>query len=95
MNFSDSNTTGKRRLYLVRQPYAYSAKHTNDVYLNMGYNYNGNILTNGTSNELWANPQQITSIRRLEGIIVFLIETTKNIKKHFSIAHDKDTTNIL
>lgn len=94
MDFTNKNTTGKKRLYKIRESYLYSAKHSNDQYLNMGYSYSGNILSNGTSNELWANPQQISSIKRLEGIIVFLIENVKNIKKHFSIAHDKDTSNI-
>jgi hypothetical protein len=94
MNFTEENNTGKKRLYQIRQSYTDSAKHTNDVYLNLGYSYNGNILANGTSDEIWANPQQISSIKRLEGILVFLIETSKNIKKHFSIAHDKNMTNI-
>ena len=94
MNFTEQNITGKKRLYKIRQSYADSAKHNNDVYLNLGYSYSGNILANGTSSEIWANPQQISSIKRLEGILVFLIETSKNIKKHFSIAHAKDMTNI-
>jgi len=94
MNFTDENTTGKKRLYKVRPSYTDGAKHGNDVYLNLGYSYSGNVLLNGTSDELWANPQQISSLKRLEGMIVFLIETTKDIKKHFSIAHDKNTTNI-
>jgi hypothetical protein len=94
MNFTDNNTTGKKRLYAVREPYTNNAKHNNDAYLNLGYAYSGKVLLNGTSDEIWANPQQVSSIKRLEGMLVFLIETTKNIKKHFSISHDKDTTNI-
>jgi len=94
MNFTEENNTGKKRLYKVRPSYTDGAKHCNDSYLNLGYSYSGNILLNGTSDELWANPQQISSLKRLEGIIVFLIETTKDIKKHFSIAHSKDTIKI-
>lgn len=94
MIFTEENTTGKKQTYKVRQPYNHTAKHVNDSYSNLGYAYSGNILYNGTSKELWGNPQQITSMRRLEGILVFLLETSKNIKKHFSIAHDKDTNNI-
>lgn len=92
MDLTEKNTTGKSRQYKIRQSYAYQAKHVNDVYLNMGYDYKGNILKNGTSSELWANPQQTSLIKRIEGMIVFLIEQAKNIKKHFSIAHDADTT---
>lgn len=81
-----------RQLSKIRPSYYNQAKHSNDVFLNMGYNYRGNILKNGTSPELWANPQQIGMFSKLEGMLIYLIETTKIIKKWFSIAHDKDTT---
>lgn len=85
---------GKRKVYKVRQSYLYTPSHINDSFLNLGYDYRGNILKNTTSSELWSNPQQNVIIRRLEGIIVFLIESAKNIKKQFSIAHSEDTTMI-
>jgi hypothetical protein len=84
----------KRTLYLIRPSYLNQAKHINDVFLNMGYNYRGNILKNGSSPELWSNPQQIGMFSKIEGMIVFLIESTKIIKKSMSIAHTKETSNI-
>jgi hypothetical protein len=92
MTSGDTNTTGKSRQYKVRQPYHYVPNHINDSFSNLGYDYRGNILKNTTSSELWANPQQNVIIRRLEGILLFLIESAKNIKKQFSIAHSEDTT---
>jgi len=83
-----------RKLYTVRNSYLYNAKHSNDVFLNLGYNYKGNILPKGTSPELWANPLQVSMIATLENILLFLIENTKNVKKWFSIAHSIHTTNI-
>ena len=68
------------------------ARHLNDNFTNLGYDYTGNILRNGTSPELWANPQQITLYGRLEGLITYVLESSKMIKKWFSIAHDKNTT---
>jgi hypothetical protein len=82
----------KRNLWTVRLSYLDQAKHINDVFLNLGYNYKGKILKSGTSPELWANPLQIPMYSTIEGMITFLIENTKTIKKWFSIAHDKNTT---
>ena len=84
----------KRSLYTIRSSYLNQAKHINDVFLNLGYDYKGKILKNGTSPELWANPLQIPMYSCLESLIIFLIENTKTIKKHFSISHDKNTLNI-
>ena len=84
----------KRNLFLVRPSYLAQAKHINDAFLNLGLNYNGKILKSGTSPELWANPLQIPMYSTIEGMITFLIYQTKGIKKHFSIAHDKNTLNI-
>ena len=84
----------KRNLFLVRPSYLNSAKHINDVILNMGYDYKGKILKNGTSSELWANPLQTPMYGTLEGMITFLLENAKTVKKWFSIAHDKNSINI-
>lgn len=85
----------KRRQYnKIRPSYLNEAKHINDYFINMGYKYRGNILRKGTSNELWANPQQVSMLTKLEGMLIYLLESSKQIKKWFSIAHDKNTTRI-
>jgi hypothetical protein len=84
----------KRQLHKIRPSYMNQAKHINDYFLNLGYDYRGNILKNGTSPELWANPQQIGMYGRLEGLLTYVLESAKMIKKWFSIAHDKNTTNL-
>ena len=86
--------SNRRRLYTVRQPYLYNAKHINDVFLNLGLDYRGKLLKKGTSPELYANPLQNSMFVTIEGLLHFLIENTKVIKKWFSIAHDKNTLNI-
>jgi hypothetical protein len=82
----------KRQLFKIRSSYLNQAKHLNDNFLNLGYNYIGNMLKNGTSPEIWANPQQISMYGKLEGLITYILESSKMIKKWFSIAHDKNTT---
>jgi hypothetical protein len=86
-----TTNSNRRKLYTVRPSYYYQAKHFNDVFLNLGYDYRGNLLRKGTSPELWANPLQTPMYNTIEGMLNFLIEHSKNIKKWYSIAHSKDT----
>lgn len=96
MNKYELNVDDQERpqKFKVRPSYMNQAKHINDLFLNLGYDYRGNILKNGTSPELWANPQQTSMYARLEGMITYILENAKMIKKWFSIAHDKNTTRI-
>jgi len=84
------DNTLRKKSYTVRSSYMINAEHCNDKFLNLGYNYRGRILRNGTSPEIWKNPLQIPFYARLESFLVFLIEEVKTIKKTFSIAHNKN-----
>jgi hypothetical protein len=84
----------ERFRYKVREPYYHGAMHHADSFKNLGYDYRGNILRKTTSPEIWANPLQIPMYGYIEGMVTYLIETVKIIKKTFSIAHDKDDTKI-
>ena len=89
------NAIGRSKLrYKVRPSYLESARHLNDSFLNLGYNYQGKILKRMTSPELWANPLQNPLLFQIEAMINFILEQVKFIKKHMSIAHSKDTLNI-
>jgi hypothetical protein len=85
----------RRRLYYkVRPDYYNQAKHLEDNFLNLGYDYRGKIMKKMTSPELWANPLQIPFYSKMEAMVNFLIEQVKYIKKYFSIAHDKESIHI-
>lgn len=84
----------KKYYYKTRLSYYAQAKHFNDVYLNLGYEYSGKILKQMTSPELWANTLQKPLLLKLEILINFLIEQVKYIKKTMSIAHSKETLKI-
>ena len=86
--------SSKSQRFRVRSSYLNSAKHLSDNYLNLGYPYQGKILQKMTSQELWANPRQKPLFAQLEGMIAFILEQVKYIKKHMSIAHDKDSVNV-
>ena len=89
-----SAISSKDFYYKVRPGYYNQAKHLEDQYKNLGYDYTGKILSSMTSPELWANPMQKPFYQKMEGMINFIIEQVKYVKKSFSIAHDKDSINI-
>lgn len=83
-----------RNTHKVRLPYLYPAKHQNDEFKNLGYDYRGKILRKTTSSELWGNPLQTAMMGQIESMITFVLEQAKMVKKWFSIAHSKDDINI-
>lgn len=89
-----TDNSNRRKSYTARASYLNQAKHFNDVYINLGFNYRGQLLLKGTSPELRANPLQSPGYSVIEAMLNFLIEHTKIVKKWFSIAHDKNSLNI-
>jgi len=83
-----------RNTFAVRVPYLYQAKHVNDQFLNLGYDYHGKILRRVTSSELWGNPMQTTMMGQIEVLLTYVIEETKMIKKWFSISIEKNSINL-
>jgi hypothetical protein len=93
--YEEGVDSGNTRLsHKMRPSYRLQAHHINDNFTNMGYNYIGHILKNGTSPELWSNPQQVGMFAQLESMITYVLEEAKMVKKWFSIAHDKKTTRV-
>ena len=72
--------------------YKWKQKHAQDNYTNLGYHFweNG-ILNRVISRELFANPLQDVPYRQIERLIESLVQTAKQIRTQFSIAHEKDT----
>ena len=89
-----SAVSRKQLLYKSRPGYYDQAKNINDQYKNLGYDYRGKIMKKMTSPELWANAVQIPFYGKMEGLVNFLIEQAKIVKKTFSIAHNRNSTNL-
>jgi len=67
-------------------------KHAQDNFTNLGYRYwEKGILNRVISRELFSNPIQDTPFRQIERLIEYLVNTAKQVRIQFSIAHDKDT----
>ena len=86
--------TRDRLLYKVRPGYYDQARHLSDQYKNLGYDYKGKIIKKMTSPELWANAIQNPFYSKIEGMIDFLVEQAKYVKKTFSIAHSPHDINV-
>jgi hypothetical protein len=92
--FNPSAGVPARNTFKVRLPYLYQAKHNNDEFKNLGYNYRGKILKKITSPELWGNPLQTSMMGQIESLMTYILEQAKMIKKWMSIAHSKDDLNV-
>ncbi|MEG1008854.1 MAG: hypothetical protein RSE41_02900 [Clostridia bacterium] len=84
----------ERYMFKNRKSYTYDSIHLHDNYKHLGYDCRGKILKNMTSPEIWSNPMQSIMIQKIETLIQFVLDETKSIKKQFSIAHNKNATNI-
>jgi hypothetical protein len=72
--------------------YKWHQKHAQDKLRNMGYKYwEKGVLNRVLSRELFSNPIQDVPYRQIERLIVQLVNTAKQVRTQFSIAHDKDT----
>jgi len=86
--------TPARNTYKIRLPYLYQAKHNNDEFKNLGYNYRGKILRRVTSHELWGNPLQTSMMGQIEVLLTYILEEVKMIKKWYSISYNKEDVNL-
>lgn len=66
--------------------------HAQDYFTNLGYKYwEKGVLNRVVSKELFSNPVQDKIYEAIDNIFIYLVNTTKQIRTQFSIAHDKDT----
>lgn len=89
-----SQGISSRSLHTIRLPYFYQAKHSNDEFKNLGYDYRGKVFRKVTSPELWANPMNTSMFGQLESLLTYILEQSKMVKKWMSIAHDKEDIKI-
>lgn len=75
----------------LKRSYNYTAKHANDVYSNLGYDYRENIFKNTLSKQLFANDKSAKILNEIQKLVFFLIEEVKVLKTRFVFALDKDS----
>lgn len=65
--------------------------HLYDDYRNLGYNYEGNIMHNVLSPEIFGNPLNDIPIRQIERMVENLINAVRKIKLHYAVTYDKNS----
>lgn len=65
--------------------------HFHDDYKNLGYHYEGNIMRNVLSPDIFGNPMNDIPLRQFERIIEELINAVRKIKLHYAIVYDKNS----
>ncbi|WQJ53489.1 MAG: hypothetical protein [Wendovervirus sonii] len=68
-----------------------SEHHFNDVYTNLGYDFDSNIMKNVLSPEMFANPANDTPLRQIERLIEFLVHQVKRIKLEYDFTMPKNS----
>lgn len=83
-----------------KKPYDYISHHFCDYYQNLGYDYHGHIFERTMSPQIFANPKvwngemESGLLKPAERMVEFLVDSVKQIKIQFSIAHERDAKNI-
>lgn len=67
------------------------ADHLRDKTRNKGYDYEGHILENVLSPELFGNPMNDTPLRQLERLLEYLIDKVRLIKLTYAVAFPKNS----
>lgn len=58
---------------------------------NLGFDYQGKLISRTASNALYRNPITAGFLYSLEKSVFLIVESVKYIKKAFSFTHTKDT----
>jgi len=72
----------------------YYATHCQDNYTDLGFKYKGRLFEKTISSEIRKNKNTSAILLKIEEIIYFLIETSKQIRLQYMISLDKKETNV-
>ncbi len=78
---------------LKKSPYYY-AYHSQDNYKNLGFDYHGHILEKSISKVIFDNKRNKSLLKYVDFMLEFLVDTVKQIKLQYMIAHGKNDINL-
>lgn len=78
---------------LDKGPYYY-AYHSHDNYKNLGFNYHGRILEKSVSKVIFGNKRNKKLLKFVDNMLDFLVDSVKQIRLQYMIAHDKNDINL-
>ena len=72
----------------------YIANHAQDIYTDLGYDYQETVFTKTISNLIEENENNKNILKYIQRMIVFLIDTVKQIRLQYMISLDKNDRNV-
>lgn len=78
---------------LDKGPYYY-AYHSQDEYKNLGFDYHGRILEKTVSKVIFNNKKNKKLLKYADMMLNYLVDSVKQIRLQFMIAHDKNDINL-
>ncbi len=72
----------------------YYAYHCQDEYLNLGFDYHGNILRKTVSKVIFQNKNNKKLLKKVDDMLDYLVDAVKQIKLQYMISHNKNDINL-
>lgn len=70
------------------------AEHTQDYFTDLGYDYRGHLFENTASPEIMKNETNKSILKKIDGMLVFLIDAVKQIRLQYLFSLDKNDRNV-
>ena len=88
-NYSD-NDLDNAEVYKERLSPNWYINHRNDIILHTGFDYRGRILKRSLSGSMYLETKRAGILNEIEKVLVFLVDSIKNIKKSYNWCLDKN-----
>ena len=72
----------------------YVSRHTQDFFTDLGYDYRNSIFSKTISKPIMENPVNKGILNEIQRMIVYLIDSVKQIKLQYMISLDKNDRNL-
>ena len=72
----------------------YVSRHTQDVFTDLGYDYRNSIFSKTISKPIMENSVNKGILNEIQKMIVYLIDSVKQIKLQYMISLDKNDRNL-
>lgn len=72
----------------------YISNHSQDRFTDLGFDYRGRVFEKSISASILKNPNNRLILAEIENLIVYLIDTVKQVRLQFMISLDKTDRNV-
>lgn len=83
-----------RRKYINRESYFEHAEKLNEYNPELGFDYRGKLLEKSISSFFFGEEKRTKIIKKFETLLVYLVDSVKNIRKTFVYSVERNSRNI-